>query len=159
MSKNLVETLVGALVIIIAVGFLYSAYKTTDIGVGVGNGYNISAKFDRADGLNLGSEVKVGGIKVGKVVAQTLDASSYQAIISMVINDEVKLPMDSTAEIIGNGLLGEKYVALIPGADEEKIAEGGIIEYTQSAVSFESLIGKFIFNSVEKAGKDSKDKK
>lgn len=159
MSKNLVETLVGAIVIIIAAAFLYSAYKTTDVGVGLGSGYSLSAKFDRADGLNLGSDVKVGGIKVGKVIGQSLDEKNYQAIISMTINDEVKLPSDTTAEIIGNGLLGEKYVALIPGADDEKLSDGGIIEYTQSAVSLESLIGKFIFSSVEKSGKDSKDKK
>ncbi len=156
MSKNLVESLVGLLVIIIAAAFLYSAYKTTDVGVGATSGYNIYAKFDRADGLNLGSEVKVGGIKVGKVIGQELDGTTYQALIRMVIKDEIKLPVDSTAEIIGNGLLGEKYVAIIPGADEEKISEGGAVEFTQSAVSLESLIGKFIFSSAEKAGKDKK---
>lgn len=154
MSKNLVETLVGALVIMIAVGFLYTAYKTTDVGVGTIGGYKLFAKFDRADGLNLGSEVKVGGIKVGKVVGQKLDSGNYQAVIEMMINSDVKLPADSTAEIIGNGLLGDKYVAVIPGADQEKLGEGGTIEFTQSAVSLESLIGKFIFSSAEKAGKE-----
>jgi phospholipid/cholesterol/gamma-HCH transport system substrate-binding protein len=159
MSKNLVETLVGLLVILIAGGFLYSAYKTTDIGVGANSGYKIFAKFDRADGLNMGSDVKVGGIKVGKVIGQKLDESNYQAIIEMVITDGVKLPVDSTAEIIGNGLLGEKYIAVLPGADEEKIAAGGSIEFTQSAISLESLIGKFVFSSAEKEGKESKDNK
>jgi phospholipid/cholesterol/gamma-HCH transport system substrate-binding protein len=154
MSKNIVETLVGALVILIALSFFYSAYKTTEISVNTDQSYMLFAKFDRADGINLGSEVKVGGIKVGKVMEQKLDPESYQAIIGMVIKNEVKLPIDSTAEIIGNGLLGEKYVSLIPGIDEEKLADKSTIEFTQSSVSLESLIGKFIFNSATNAAKE-----
>lgn len=152
MSKNFVETLVGAIVILIAIGFLYSAYKTTDMNISTNQGYVLNAKFDRADGINLGSEVRVGGIKIGKVIALELDEKTYQAIIKMVIKNEVTIPSDSSAEIIGNGLLGEKYVSIVPGIEEEKFANDDTITFTQSSVSLESLIGKFIFSSAEKAG-------
>lgn len=158
MSKNLIETMVGAVVLVVAGLFLYLAYKTTDIGVSDYNSYPISAEFDRADGLILGSDVKLGGIKVGKVIGLTLDPENYKAKIHMLISADVKLPNDSTAEIIGNGLLGEKYVALIPGSEDEFLGKDGVIVYTQSSVSLESLIGKFIFSSAEKASKEETKK-
>jgi phospholipid/cholesterol/gamma-HCH transport system substrate-binding protein len=149
MSKNLVETLVGALVLVIAFVFLYNAYKTTDI-VGSGkSGYELQAKFDRADGLNFGGDVKVGGIKVGKVTSLTVDPKSFKAIVKMKIYSDIQFPSDSTAEIIGNGFLGDKYLSIVPGADDEHLADGGVIEFTQSSISLESLIGKFIFGGVD----------
>lgn len=151
MSKNIVETLIGALVIVIATTFLYFAYTTTNITGGSESGTVIIAKFDRADGLNLGSEVKIGGVRVGKVADLSLDPKTFQAIATLRIRDGVSLPVDSTAEIIGNGLLGEKYVAIIPGSETDHISNNGAIEFTQSSISLESLIGKFIFGSAQKA--------
>ena len=156
MSKNAVETLVGAIVLFVAGIFLYLAYKTTDISSNDSRSYNIHAEFDRADGLILGSDVKLGGIRIGKVVGLSLDPQNYRAKISMRVSLDVKLPSDTTAEIIGNGLLGEKYVAIIPGSDEEFMQDEGLIMYTQSSVSLESLIGKFIFSSAEKSAKENK---
>jgi len=157
MSKNFIETLVGATVILVAFTFSYIAYSTTS-SVNTHDSYTIVAKFDRADGVNIGTDVKIGGIPVGKVLEQKLDYSTYQAEIVMAIDNKVQLPLDTAAEIIGNGLLGEKYVSLSPGIDEEKLLDKGIIYFTQSAISLESLIGKFIFSSATKADKSEAEK-
>lgn len=154
MSKNIVETLVGALVMIIAGAFLYFAYTTTNISGNSEKGYILTAKFDRADGLIVGSDVKVGGVKVGQVLELHLDQKNYQAVAKLKIRQGVSLPVDSSAEIDSNGLLGEKYIAIIPGADSDHISENGAIEFTQSSVSLESLLGKFIFGNT--ANKDAK---
>ena len=158
MSKNIIETLVGALVLIIAAGFLYFAYTTTDVTGGAEKGYTVIAKFDRADGLNLGSDVKIGGVKIGKVIDLSLDKKTYQAVAKIRLKAGIDLPVDSTAEIIGNGLMGEKYIAIVPGSENDHIADNGVIEFTQSSISLESLIGKYIFGSATKdAGKEKSD--
>lgn len=155
MGKNIVETIVGAVVLLVAAYFLYYAYGTTQVVSNGSSGYVVLAKFDRVDGLNLGGDVRVSGIKVGKVVKQELDPKTFQAVLEIKIQSDIKLPVDTSAEIVGNGLLGEKYLALVPGADEESIEPNGYIEFTQSSISLEGLIGKFMFG-VDK-GKDDKD--
>lgn len=154
MNNNITETIVGAIVLFVAAYFLYYAYGTTQGNSSVQNGYTVVAKFDRVDGLNPGSDVKISGIKVGKVTSFELDPKSFRAVLNLSLRNDIQLPSDTSAEIIGNGLLGEKYVALVPGADDEKIPTNGQIEFTQSSISLESLIGKFMFDSAEKAGKD-----
>lgn len=149
MSKNVIETIIGALVLILAFTFLYFAYKTTDLSQNNEQSYSVVAKFDRADGLNVGSDVKISGVKVGKVISQSLDKKTYQAIVTMLIHNDINIPTDSIAEIIGNGLLGEKYIALVPGSEEEYLKENGVVQFTQSSISFESLIAKFMFNSAQ----------
>lgn len=149
MKKNGIETLVGALVLVVAVSFLFFAYKTAGIRM-EGSGYIIKAKFERIDGLHLGSDVRVGGIKVGTVVKQGLDPKSYLAELQFQIDDNVKLPKDSSAQIVSDGLLGNKYVSLVPGADEAMLKTGETIEFTQSAVNIETLIGKFMFSGNDK---------
>ncbi len=153
---NIMETLIGAIVLLVAAYFLHYAYTTTQI-VTNDNQYVLFSKFDRVDGVNLGGDVRVSGIKVGKIISQTLDPHTFQAILELSINPAIKLPVDTSAEIIGNGLLGEKYVALVPGADDEFLKNKDYIEYTQSSISFESLIGKFMFG-VDKDKKKDADK-
>jgi phospholipid/cholesterol/gamma-HCH transport system substrate-binding protein len=153
MNKETIETWVGALVILLAAFFVYYAYGTTK-SVNKSDGYVLQAKFNRIDGLGLGSDVKISGIKVGTVVAQKLDDQTFQAILEMRIRKDLKLPTDSTAEIVGNGLLGEKYVALTPGADDETLKENEFISFTQSSISLESLIGKFMFGVDKPANKE-----
>lgn len=144
MQKNIVETLMGALVLLVAVAFLIFAYNKSDMSVE--NGYQVTAKFDNASGVALGSDVRVGGIKVGVVSDLGLDAETYQALVTMDIRDSTQLPKDSSAAIVGDGLLGGKYVQLIPGGDENMLKNGDKIEYTQSAVNLEEMIGKFVFS-------------
>lgn len=141
---NIIETLIGALVLVVAAYFLHYAYGTTQV-IRNGNHYIVFGKFDRVDGLNLGGDVRISGIKVGKVLSQTLDPKTFQAVLELSILTDIKLPVDSSAEIISGGLLGDKYVSLTPGSDEEHLADKSFIEYTQSSISLEGLISKFMF--------------
>lgn len=151
MGRSFVETLMGAIVLFVAAAFVFISYKSGNIS-SAKNGYTITAKFREIGSLSIGSDVRVGGIKVGTVSRQYLDPDTYQAVIEMGIADGVNLPRDSSAAIVGDGLLGGKYVAIEPGGDESPIKAGGELKFTQDAVSLESLIGKFAFGSVEKGG-------
>ena len=144
MQKNIVETLMGAVVLVVAGAFLMFAYQKSDVKVK--DGYNITAKFDNASGVTLGSDVRVGGIKVGVVSDLGLDPTTYQAVVTMQVAKGTKLPKDSSAAITGDGLLGGKYVQIVPGGDEAMLAAGENIEYTQSSVNLEEMIGKFVFS-------------
>lgn len=144
MQKNIVETLMGAIVLLVAVAFLVLAYQQSDVSVE--DGYTITAKFDNASGVSLGSDVRVGGIKVGVVSDLGLDQETYQALVTMQIRNSTKLPKDSSAAITGDGLLGGKFLQLVPGGDDAMLAEGDTIEYTQSAINLEEMIGKFVFS-------------
>ena len=147
MRGNVVEALLGAVVLVVAAGFLVFAYSSTDVAAI--EGYQVHAKFDRVDGLMIGSDVRLGGIKVGTVVGQELEADTYLAVVSMTIDPKIKLPADSSAEIISDGLLGSKYLSLVPGGDEEIIEVGGEIRFTQSPIILENLIGQLIFSQGE----------
>lgn len=151
MQKNIVETLIGAVVLLAAAVFLIFAYDKS--GVSVEDGYKVTAKFDNASGVALGSDVRVGGIKVGVVSDLSLDPKTYQALVTMQIRNSTKLPKDSSAAITGDGLLGGKFLQIIPGGDEENLENGGTIDYTQSAVNLEEMIGKFMFSG---GGSDKK---
>jgi len=143
MTKSLAETIMGTIVLGIAVAFIVFAY--TRSSVATVTGYEIQAKFTRIDGLVNGADVRVGGIKVGSVVEQNLDPVTYQAIVRMSIAEEVGLPMDSTAAVVSDGLLGGKYVNLEPGGADDMMPPGHTIVYTQSSIMIEQLIGQFVF--------------
>lgn len=144
MGRNLLETVMGAIVLVVAIGFLMFAYERSAIKTV--DGYQIEARFSDISGIGLGSDVRVGGLKVGTVDNLSLDEKTYQASIRMQIRDAVKLPKDSSASIASSGLLGDKFVKLDPGGSEEMLAAGDVIRFTQSSVSFEELIGKFVFS-------------
>ncbi|MBE7637161.1 outer membrane lipid asymmetry maintenance protein MlaD [Sneathiella sp. P13V-1] len=146
MGNNIVETIIGAVVLAFAAIFLVFAYRTADIGAG-GNGLNLIAKFDQVDGLQVGSDVRMSGIKVGTVTSQTLDTESYRAVIGFSINDEIKLPEDSAAKIASESLLGGSYLDLEPGGAEDMLGEGDEVTFTQSSVSLMDLIGQAIFSA------------
>lgn len=147
MRGNVVEALLGAVVLVVAAGFLVFAYSSTEVGSV--EGYEVSAKFDRVDGLVVGSDVRLGGIKIGTIVDQTLEPDTYLAIVRMSIDPDIRLPADSSAEIVSDGLLGGRYLSLVPGGAEEMLATGDEIRFTQSPVSLESLIGRLIFSQGE----------
>jgi phospholipid/cholesterol/gamma-HCH transport system substrate-binding protein len=144
MQKNILETIMGAVVLIVAGVFMVFAYDSADISVE--NGYDVKGKFANASGIALGSDVRIGGIKVGIVSGLGLDPDSYEAVVTMNVRHATKLPTDSSASIVSSGLLGEKYVQLTPGADDNMLKNGGTIEFTQSAVNLEEMIGKFMFS-------------
>jgi phospholipid/cholesterol/gamma-HCH transport system substrate-binding protein len=120
MKTNLVETAVGAVVIVIAAAFFTFAYTTSGIGKGSG-GYQLTAEFDNADGIGIGSDVRMSGVKIGTVTSQELDPVTYQAVLRMSIDPTLKLPDDSSAKVTSEGLLGSKFVALEPGGSADML--------------------------------------
>ena len=143
MSRNAVETVMGAVVLVVAAVFLFFAYTTSQVRAVTG--YDVTASFDRVEGLRDGGDVRISGIKVGSIVSQTLDPKNYVAVVRMSIDTSVKIPVDSVATIASSGLLGDKYLAIVPGAEDDMIKNGGRIEHTTPPISLESLIGQFIY--------------
>ncbi len=154
-NNNYFEIIVGTFVLICASFFFVSSFKKSQSSNF--ETYNIIAKFENADGLSDGADVKISGVKVGSVAKQSLDKETYRALISLDIAKTVTLSSDSSAKIASEGLLGSKYIAITPGGDEEFLKDGDEIQFTQSSVNFEELLGKFIFNSnQEKKDENSK---
>lgn len=144
MKNNVLETVLGAVVLVIAGFFIYLAYTSGQTSIA--NGYHVIAQFDRIDGLSQGNDVRISGVKVGNVLKMDIDPESYQAKVTLNIRQDVKLSKDTSAEIVSESLLGGKYISLSPGADEEVLKNNDVIIHTQSSVNFEQLIGKFMFS-------------
>ncbi|MGH7094116.1 MAG: outer membrane lipid asymmetry maintenance protein MlaD [Stellaceae bacterium] len=145
MKGNVIEAVMGAVVLLVAAVFLFFAYNTSQVHSV--EGYSVNADFQRIDGIRDGGDVRIAGIKVGSVLSETLDPKTFLATIRMSINPSIKLPDDTVAEIVSNGLLGDKYLSLVPGGSDKTIPPGGTIKYTQSSVSLENLIGQMIFST------------
>ncbi|NVK17948.1 MAG: outer membrane lipid asymmetry maintenance protein MlaD [Methylocystaceae bacterium] len=144
MGKNLVETVMGMVVLLVAAGFLFTAVKTAQISSV--EGYEVEAAFLKIGGLQKGSDVRMNGIKIGSVSESRLDTDTYDAVISMTIRPDLKLPSDTVASIVSGGLIGGKYVRLEPGADRDNyIQDGGRIETTKDFKSLEDQVGEIIF--------------
>jgi phospholipid/cholesterol/gamma-HCH transport system substrate-binding protein len=139
-----VETVAGAIVLVVAIGFL--GYAVANTGRTPVTGYSLHARFDHIDGLAMGSDVRIAGVKVGSVMSARVDPQTYQADVTFTVQNAVKLPSDSSAEVTSDGLLGGKYLSLVPGGDEQMLAAGGTVTITQGSVSLEQLLGKFIFS-------------
>jgi phospholipid/cholesterol/gamma-HCH transport system substrate-binding protein len=144
MRGNVIETVMGGVVLVVAALFLFFAYTTSQVRAV--QGYQLSAQFERVGSLHDGSDVRIAGVKVGSVVSESLDPKTFLAMVRISIDPAYKLPDDTVAEIVSNGLLGEQYMSLVPGGAEEMIPPGGQIKYTQSPVSLENLIGQMIFS-------------
>lgn len=145
MSRNVIETVMGAVVLVIAAVFLFFAYSTSQVRAV--SGYPVTAKFSKVEGIREGGDVRISGIKVGSIVSETLDPTAYLAVVKMSIDPAIKLPTDTTAQILSSGLLGDKYLALVPGGAEEMIKPGGEITSTVAPMSLEDIIGQVIFSS------------
>jgi phospholipid/cholesterol/gamma-HCH transport system substrate-binding protein len=155
--RSLAEVLTGAIVLLVALGFLIYAVSNSGRSLAGTGGIELTARFDRIDGLQPGADVRIGGVKVGSVVDQRIDPLTFLAVLRMRVDDNLKLPTDTSAEITSESLLGGKYVALVPGGEEKVLASGDQINITQSAVSLESLLGRFIFSVTELASSRSED--
>lgn len=144
-SNNYFDFIVGTTVLTVAALFFISSFKNTKTSSV--KGYEISAKFENADGINVGSDVKISGVKIGVVSAQSLDNKTFQALLKLNIDNQIKIPNDSSAKIVSEGLLGGKYIAITPGGSDDIINSGEELTFTQSSVNFEELLGKFIFSN------------
>ena len=149
MKQKSLEFLVGIFVLL---GLAAVAYMTVKLGSGELLGrdtYLVEARFAMPE-ASKGSSVLLAGVPVGRVESVRMDSSDYCAIATLRLLKEVRLPTDTMASIKTSGLIGDKYVALAPGADETEI-DGFRLTLTESAVDLESLIGKMAFGKVEEA--------
>lgn len=150
--RNVAEVLTGAGVLLVAAGFL--GYAVAHSGRSASSGYALQARFDRIDGLGVGADVRLAGVKVGSVTEERIDPQNFLAVVTLTVRNDIKLPKDSAAIVSSESLLGGKYLSLQPGGDEAMLQPGQTITITQSSVSIEDLLGKFIFSitNVQKGG-------
>ena len=145
MQRNMLETVMGAIVLLTAVGFMSLAYEAANISGA--DGYELEAEFGATGGLSVGDDVRISGIKVGRIVRQDLDPITYAARIVISLDERIRVPADSSARITAASLLGGNYLELIPGADEEMMQPGEVIYDTRDPVSLTDLLGKAVFAS------------
>ena len=143
MGKNAIETVMGAVVLMVAGVFVYFAYSMA--GVEAVQGYQVTALFYKIGGLKEGSDVRVNGIKVGNVVKLGLDSETYDAVVTVSISGDLRLPVDTVASIASAGLMGGKYVRIEPGTEKKFLADGGRFTKTKDFRSLEDQVGEIIF--------------
>ena len=143
MASNAAETLIGAVVLAAAGVFLFYAANTADVSV-AGSGYELVAKFRKAEGIDVGGDVRIAGVKVGSISGMKLDTKTYFATVTFIIDNEVAVPEDSLAKITSASLLGDSYIAIDPGAADLMLEPGEELTFTQSSISVGDLIGKFV---------------
>ena len=139
MKSNTFEAIVGAFVIIISVVFLFFGFSTMKIQNS--DSYNVSALFNRIDGIKIGSDIRMSGIKIGTVVSQELDNSSFEAKVLMSIDSKILIPDDSSAKITSDGLLGGNYISIEPGGSDIYLLNNEEIFFTQGSVDLIGLVG------------------
>jgi len=151
MNTRLVEITVGLFVVVGFAAFFMLAMNVSNLITYESNeGYQVSARFDNIGGLKERSPVAVGGVRIGKVAKIEYDNESYEAVVTMDIEPQYnRFPIDSSAGILTAGLLGEQYVGLEPGAEEEFLVAGGEITVTQSAIVLEEVIGQFLYSKAD----------
>jgi phospholipid/cholesterol/gamma-HCH transport system substrate-binding protein len=144
-GRSWAEVLAGLGVLAVAAVFLGYAILHGGRG-GTAPGLTLTAEFDRVDGLSVGADVKIAGVKVGSVASLAINPQSFNAVVTLRVDPTLRLPRDTSAEITSEGLLGGRFVALVPGGEDRLLADGGRISETQGSVSLESLLGRFIFS-------------
>ncbi|MFD1157879.1 outer membrane lipid asymmetry maintenance protein MlaD [Roseovarius aestuarii] len=150
MSENTTDVIVGGAVLAVAVGFLLYAGQATGLSGG-GSEYELTASFRSADGINVGTDVRMAGVKIGRVTDITLDPGTYRASTVFSVLQGIEIPDDSAVAISSEGLLGGNYVELLPGGSPFYLEPGTEIEFTQGSISLVSLLMKFV------AGDDKED--
>ena len=157
MKQTKLELLVGSFVLLGLVAIIYLTVKLGGGAIVGGDTYQLEARFDNASGLNVGGSVHVAGVPVGRVEDIRVDPKDFSAIITISVLSGLHLPTDSMASIKTTGLIGDKYIALSPGAEEASLKAGERITMTESSVDIESLIGKMAFGTLDKEKDTTKD--
>lgn len=143
MAENTTETLVGAAVLAVAIGF--GAYALNATGVSAsGSGYDLTASFRSAEGISAGTDVRLAGVKIGQISEMALNPDTFRADVTLAFAGGVQIPDDSAVAIASEGILGDNFVEIIPGGSLENFEPGAEIEDTQGAVSLISLLLKFV---------------
>ena len=143
MSENKTEVAVGGIVLAAAVGFLVYAGQLTGFA-STSQGYPLHASFRSADGVDLGTDVRMAGVKVGRVTAIDLDPETFRARATFTVQEGIELPDDSAVSIASEGLLGGNFVEILPGGSPFAFEPGDTVEFTQGSVSLISLLMKFV---------------
>jgi phospholipid/cholesterol/gamma-HCH transport system substrate-binding protein len=146
MKQSNIELSVGAFVLLGIVAIVWFAIQA-GAGVAIGSSYQVNARFTNVGGLRPGNQVFIAGVQVGRVEKIDLN-SQYAAIVHMNVREDVRLPTDTIASVKTSGLIGDKFIALAPGADSKNLAPGGMITDTESVMDLESLIRRFAFGNV-----------
>lgn len=151
MNTKFIETTVGVFVVLGFAAFFMLAMNVSNlITYESSEGYQVHARFDNIGGLKVRSPVAVGGVRIGKVAAISYDNEAYEAVVTLEIEPKYnKFPIDTSAGILTAGLLGEQYIGLEPGAEEEYLKTGDEITVTQSAIVLEEIIGQFLYSKAE----------
>lgn len=145
MHNDTVETLIGAVVVAVAIFFVIFAYRTT--GSAAVPGYELTARMQRVDGIAVGTDVKLSGIKVGEVAALTLDPKTYLVIAHVKVHNDVQIPDDSSLVVTSSGLLGSSYLSISPGGSDKMIPPDGEIRNTQGSIDLMGLLSRFVGSS------------
>jgi phospholipid/cholesterol/gamma-HCH transport system substrate-binding protein len=150
MHRNMAETVMGGVVLVVAAVFLYffvgaAQVKSTQ-------GYRLAATFSKVGGVLPGADVRISGIAVGSVAAVTLDPKTYLAIVSLSIKPDVRIPRDSVASISSSGLIGGNYIRIKPGSATAYFADGEAIEKSEDFKTLEDQVGEIIFLATGGAG-------
>ncbi|MCY4189895.1 MAG: outer membrane lipid asymmetry maintenance protein MlaD [Rhodospirillaceae bacterium] len=143
MGQKLIETVMGIVVLGVAILFFVFAWNTADLRPV--SGYMLKASFASVGALAEGSDVKIGGVKVGTVTSQRIHPETFRAEISFTIRSELTLPEDTQASVTSDGLLGGKYLRLTPGVSKKKLAAGATLKKTRDALALEELLARAIF--------------
>ena len=144
MKSNTFEAIVGAFVIILSLVFLFYGFSTMKLQNS--DNSNISALFNRIDGIKIGSDIRMSGIKIGTVANQELDNSSFEAKVLMSIDSKILIPDDSSAKITSDGLLGGNYISIEPGGSDIYLLNNEEIFFTQGSVDLIGLVGEALFS-------------
>ena len=148
MTSRKVEIMVGLFVVAAVAAFVMLAMNVSNMSsYGGGESYVLKARFDNIGGLKVRSPVSAGGVTIGRVIDVQYDNETYEALVSMNIDTTYsKFPIDTAASILTSGLLGEQFIGLEPGAEDDFLKAGDVIDLTQSALVLEQVIGQFLFS-------------
>jgi phospholipid/cholesterol/gamma-HCH transport system substrate-binding protein len=156
MNRSTIDLWVGIFVVLGVAALLFLALKVGNLATfSSGETYNVQARFVNIGGLKIRAPIKSAGVVVGRVADIRFDNESYEALVSMNLDQHYQFPRDTTAKILTSGILGEQYVGLEAGGDGVMLKNGDRVRLTQSAVVLENLISQFLFNKAAE-GKDEK---
>ena len=156
MKRVNLELMVGLFIVLGFAAFVFSALQAANLGNLNVNAhtYTVTARFDNIGGLKPRASVKSAGVVVGRVKSVTFDQETFQAKVEISVDSRYLFPVDSSLKVLTSGLLGEQYIGISAGGEDENWKDGSVAERTQSAVVLENLIGQFLYQSAEKGGLD-----
>ena len=156
MESKKIDVWVGLFVLIGAAALLFLALKAGNLlSLNFGPTYDVTAQFDNIGGLKSGAPVKSAGVVVGRVAGIQFNNQTFQAKVTLALDQRYQFPTDTSAKILTSGLLGDQYLSLDPGASLKNLQNGGVIQNTQSAVVLENLIGQFLYNKAASSNSGS----